>query len=102
MSGMGLHMSRVKLQKILSAGELRGFRLMNARRALGLTQQQIADQVGVTRQSVIEWEKGGEIEESRMEAVSRAYRATRGWIRYEEGDPPAALTGRSGLPLETD
>lgn len=75
---------------------------MNARKALRLTQQQIATKLGVSRQAVIEWEKGGEIEESRMDDVARAYKASRGWIRYDEGEPPAALVGRSGLPLEND
>ena len=75
---------------------------MNARKALGLTQQQIADRLEVSRQTVVGWEKGAQIDESRMDDVSRAYRAAMGWIRYNEGDPPAALVGRSGLPLETD
>lgn len=75
---------------------------MNARKALRLTQQQIADQIGVSRQTVVGWEKGAEIDEANIDDVSRAYRASRGWIRYNEGDPPSALVGRSGLPLETD
>lgn len=75
---------------------------MNARKALGLTQQQIADKLGVSRQTVVGWEKGDEINEARMDGVSRAYKASRGWIRYEEGDPPAALVGESGLPIEHD
>lgn len=102
MSGIVLHMSSPKRQKVLSPDELRGFRLMNARKALGLTQQQIADQLTVSRQTVVGWEKGAEIKEGRMDDVSRAYRASTGWIRYNAGDPPAALVGRSGLPLEAD
>lgn len=102
MSGMDLHMSSPKRQKVLSPDELRGFRLMNARKALGLTQQQIADQLRVSRQTVVGWEKGAAIEEGRMDLVARAYRASKGWIRYNAGDPPPALVGRSGLPLETD
>jgi DNA-binding XRE family transcriptional regulator len=102
MSGIVLHMSSPKRQKSLSPDELRGFRLMNARKALGLTQQQVADKLGVSRQTVVGWEKGAEIDEGRMDDVSRAYRATRGWIRYNEGEGPRALVGRSGLPLESD
>lgn len=102
MSGTALRMSSPKRQKVLSPEELRGFRLMNARKALGLTQQQIADRLGVSRQTVVGWESGREIDEARMDDVSRAYRASKGWIRYNEGDPPKALTGVSGLPLERD
>lgn len=102
MSGIAGHMSSPKRQKVLTPDELRGFRLMNARKALGLTQRQIADQLGVSRQTVVGWEKGAEIEESRMDDVSRAYRASKGWIRYNAGDAPEALVGRSGLPLEFD
>ena len=75
---------------------------MNARKALDLTQQQIADRVGVSRQTVVGWEKGAEIREMRMDDVSRAYRASTGWIRYNAGDPPVALAARSGLPMEND
>jgi DNA-binding XRE family transcriptional regulator len=75
---------------------------MNARRALGLTQQEIADQLGVSRQTVVGWEKGAQIMEKRLDDVSRAYRASTEWIRYNAGEPPAALVGRSGLPLEHD
>lgn len=75
---------------------------MIARKALGLTQQEIADQLEVSRQTVVGWEGGDQIRERRMDDVSRAYRASTGWIRYNAGDPPAALAGRSGLPLETD
>lgn len=102
MSGSARLMSSPKRQKVLTPDELRGFRLMNARRALGLTQKEIADQLGVSRQTVVGWEKGAAIEEYRMDGVSRAYQASKGWIRYNAGDPPAALVGRSGLPLETD
>lgn len=97
MSGIALHMSSPKRQKSSDVDEVRGARLVYARRLTKLSQKQIADAVGVARQSVIEWEKGGAIEEWRMDAVAAAYNASRGWIRYGEGDPPP---GGSGLPLD--
>lgn len=95
-------MSSPKRKNLLSAAELRGLRLLSARKLLRLSQQEMADKLGVTRQTIVGWEKGAEIDETRMNDVSRAYQASKGWIRYAEGDPPAGLVGRSGLPLEIE
>lgn len=97
MSGTVLHMSSPKRQKSLSAAELRGARLKSARNVLGLDQADMAKQLGVSRQTISGWENGAEIEEERMGDVSRAYAASKGWIRYGEGQPPEGLA-----PTETE
>jgi transcriptional regulator with XRE-family HTH domain len=101
MSGIALRMSSPKRQKSLSAAELRGVRLKFARNLLGLSQAEVAARLGVSRQTVSGWENGAEIEEERMDDVSRVVGASRGWIRYAEGPPPAtnAATFEQTEPL---
>lgn len=101
MSGIALHMSSPKRQKSLSAAQLRGIRLVAARKARGKGQQEIASELDVSRQTVSGWENGAEIEESRMEGVSRSYGATKSWIRYGEGAAPEGLTAFE-VPQPTD
>jgi transcriptional regulator with XRE-family HTH domain len=91
MSGSAIHMSSPKRQISLSAAQLRGIRLKAARLLQGLSQEELAKKLGVTRQTVSGWENGAEIEEERMDAVSKAYAASKGWLRYREGEPPAGL-----------
>lgn len=91
MSGIVLHMSSPKRQISLSAAQLRGIRLKAARLLQGLSQDEIAKKLGVTRQTISGWENGAELEEERMDAVSKVYGASKGWIRYREGEPPAGL-----------
>lgn len=71
---------------------------MAARRLTGLTQQEMADKLNVSRTTVTGWENGAEIEEGRMNDVSRAYGASRGWIRYAEGKPPEGLASFEATP----
>lgn len=99
MSGTALHMSTPKRQKSLSPDELRGARLAAARRLTGLTQLQMADKLGVSRTTVTGWEGGSAIDEARMDDVSVAYRASKGWIRYAEGKPPEGLASFEPMVL---
>jgi antitoxin CcdA len=45
--------------------------LKDARRRLGLTQQQVADELGVSRQAVTHWERGKPIDPDRLPRLSR-------------------------------
>ena len=67
--------------------EDQGFRLAEARRARGLTQQQIADHMGVTKGRVSQIEKGGI---SGQEVLARYAEALGGHLQqsifFEDGD----------------
>jgi transcriptional regulator with XRE-family HTH domain len=91
MSGNALHMSSPQRQKSLSEAKTRGVRLQVARKFAGLDQRQAAKKLGVSRQTVSGWENGAEIEEENLAAAATLYGASRGWIRYGEGDAPRGL-----------
>jgi DNA-binding XRE family transcriptional regulator len=67
--------------------ETQGFRLAEARRARGLTQQQIADRMGVTKGRISQIEKGGI---SGQEVLARYAEALGGHLQqsifFEDGD----------------
>lgn len=96
MSPSALHMSRARLQKSLSDPKARGIRFRTARDLRGLSQEAAAKLLDVSRQTVSGWENGAEIEEENLAGASTLYRASRGWLRYGEGEPPAGLMEPAG------
>lgn len=49
-----------------------GQRLQEARESAGLTQQQVADHLGVTRQTVVTWEGKAEVKRSKADRFLQA------------------------------
>lgn len=71
---------------------LKGDRIKSRRVHLGLTQEQLADSVGVTYQAVQQWESGkSNPKGKRLHALSDALRCTKSWIEFgeDEGHKPS-------------
>lgn len=68
-----------------------GKRVKDARTSLGLTQQQLADRVGVSRGAVSLWESGEirEIGAEHLMELARALRTSAEWLMYNGDKPPA-------------
>lgn len=71
----------------------RGARLKALRAAKGISQSEAAAAIPVSRITYSGWENGAEIEEKWLPALVTLYGASRGWIRYGEGEAPAWLAG---------
>lgn len=57
-------------------------RLRDARRALGLTQQEVADRLGVSRRAVSEWETGIRQPHTSLPALSALYDVSASFLLY--------------------
>lgn len=71
----------------------RGVRLRASRLLIGLSQEEAAKELKVSRTTVSGWENGAAIDEENLEAAAKLYGVSRGWLRYGEGELPAGLTG---------
>jgi len=80
----------------------RGVRLKAARELKGLSQEQAALELGVSRVSVSGWENGAPISEDRISGIAQLYGVGRAWIRYGEGVAPEGLAGGRRANPTTD
>lgn len=72
--------------------DLKGERIKSRRVHLGLTQEQLADSVGVSYQAVQQWESGkSNPKGKRLQALSEALHCTKSWIEFgeDEGSRPS-------------
>jgi transcriptional regulator with XRE-family HTH domain len=75
-----------------------GERLRYARVAAGLTQEQVANELGIKRVSVTVWEKdGSRPDPDRIPAILKLFGVTYDWLWEGKGDRPP-LKGRQGKP----
>lgn len=72
--------------------DLKGERIKSRRVHLGLTQEQLANSVGVSYQAVQQWESGrSNPKGKRLQALSEALHCTKSWIEFgaDEGSRPS-------------
>ena len=62
----------------------RGERLKEAREALTLTQQDVAERIGTTNVSVSNWENGANVSEDFLKKLADLFGVSRAWLRYGE------------------
>ncbi|WP_080409079.1 helix-turn-helix transcriptional regulator [Burkholderia ubonensis] len=65
-----------------------GRRAKERRDALGLSQKQVADQVGVSQPAIAKIEAGGSTTTTRGFALARALKTTLEWLEFGEGVAP--------------
>ncbi|WP_196484979.1 helix-turn-helix transcriptional regulator [Burkholderia stagnalis] len=70
-----------------------GRRAKERRDALGLSQKQVADQVGVSQPAIAKIEAGGSTTTTRGFALARALQTTLEWLEFGNGSAPS-------LPLD--
>ncbi len=79
-------------------------KLLELRRREGLSQEQLADRLGVTRQSVSKWESGAAVPElSKLVALSDLFSVSVDYLvkdRLEEPERPATVASSSTAKLE--
>ena len=68
-----------------------GQRITEKRKALGLTQEALGNELGVSRQTVYKWESDGGLPEiEKLVALSRRFGVTVGWLLGVEDAPETA------------
>ena len=81
-----------------------GQRIAQRRKALGLSQEQLGAQLGVSRQAIYKWESDAALPEiEKLVTLSRQFSVSVGWLLGEETDAPegadaGAPARRSTLP----
>lgn len=75
-----------------------GQRIAQKRRELGLSQEQLGQEMGVSRQAIYKWESDAAVPEiDKLIALSRRFGVSVGWLLGEKEAPEAAAEG--GEPL---
>ena len=68
-----------------------GERIAQKRKELGLSQEALGEQLGVSRQSIYKWESGAAVPEvDKLVALSRLFGVPVGWLLGVEGPAPAS------------
>lgn len=66
-----------------------GQRIAQRRKALGLSQEQLGAQLGVSRQAIYKWESDAALPEiEKLVTLSRRFSVSVGWLLGEETDAP--------------
>lgn len=65
-----------------------GNRIKAARNRLGMTQEQLGDALGVTKQAVYRWEQDLDYPAGRVPKLRRTLRVTFSWLHGGEGPAP--------------
>lgn len=75
-----------------------GQRIAQRRKALGLSQEQLGAQLGVSRQAIYKWESDAALPEiEKLVTLSRLFSVSVGWLLGEEPDAPA-----EGAPTDAE
>ena len=87
-------MTRISVKgQLLSAREAMGKRIKAQRRQAGLTQAELALELGVAQETVSRWEAGRvEIGTDDLRALGKALRAATGWLMEGAGPEPEPYT----------
>jgi transcriptional regulator with XRE-family HTH domain len=70
-------------------GKAKGQRVRKAREGVGLTQEGLARKLGVSRTTVLRWEKGSFSPRFALEKLARVCRVRVAWLAFGEGEPAA-------------
>ena len=77
-----------------------GQRIAHQRKGLGLSQEALGDQLGVSRQSIYKWESDSALPEiDKLIALSRLFGVSVGWL-LGVGEPPAPADAPAGAEGE--
>lgn len=68
---------------------------------LVLTQEELADKLGVKRGSVGNWELGGGLSRKNLSALARMANCSMEWIESGKGQPPAEAASQSIVKTQT-
>lgn len=78
-----------------------GQRIAQRRKALGLSQEQLGAQLGVSRQAIYKWESDAALPEiEKLVTLSRLFSVSVGWLLGEETDAPEGAD--AGAPVEDE
>ena len=79
-----------------------GARIAQKRKALGLSQEALGDQLGVSRQAIYKWESDSTLPEiDKLIALSRLFGVSVGWLLGVEEPPPEDAGDAEGTAPET-
>ena len=74
-------------------------KIYSCRRKAGLTQEELAERLGVSRQAVGKWESGeAEPELRKLQALAKEFSVTADWLLSEEDTTPTAPEAPSPAP----
>jgi transcriptional regulator with XRE-family HTH domain len=89
----------VKESAVRQADETIGRRIAQARREAGMTQDQLAEALGVTKRSVQGYEAGKVIPYRYLDGLTQATGKSREWLLRGDSDEPVSALGEVGERL---
>lgn len=77
-----------------------GNRVKTLRKSLRMTQEEFGEQLGVTKLTVLRWERDNKIPETSIRLICRIFQVNRSWLESGEGE--MFLSDKSSAPGYND
>lgn len=61
-------------------------RIRTLRKSLGMTQEEFGEQLGVTKLTVLRWERDNKVPEPSIRLICRVFQVNKRWLETGEGD----------------
>lgn len=62
------------------------YRIKELRKALQLTQEEFGEEIGVTKLTILRWERDNKVPEASLRLICRVFRVRRNWLETGEGE----------------
>ena len=73
-------------------------RIRTLRKSLGMTQEEFGEQLGVTKLTVLRWERDNKVPEPSIRLICRVFQVNKRWLETGEGE--MAIDRQSSAPID--
>lgn len=73
-------------------------RIRTLRKSLGMTQDEFGEQLGVTKLTVLRWERDNKVPEPSLRLICRVFQVNKHWLETGEGE--MAIDRQSSAPID--
>lgn len=73
-------------------------RIRTLRKSLGMTQEEFGEQLGVTKLTVLRWERDNKVPEPSLRLICRIFQVNKRWLEIGEGE--MVLDRQSSTPID--
>lgn len=74
-------------------------RIRTLRKSLGLTQEEFGEQLGVTKLTVLRWERDNKVPEPSLRLICRVFQVNKHWLETGEGE--MVINRQSSTPIDS-
>ena len=73
-------------------------RIRTLRKSLGMTQEEFGEQLGVTKLTVLRWERDNKVPEPSLRLICRVFQVNKHWLETGEGE--MVIDRQSSAPID--